>query len=118
MDPGVKPWKPQRGKSNVIMFVGLQGSGKTTTVAKLASYYKYAILAILYSVTDCSPTECSGLSHSLRKKKWRPCLVCADTFRAGAFDQLSQNATRAGIPFYGSYAERDPVKIAKDGTRD
>jgi signal recognition particle subunit SRP54 len=41
MDPGVKPWKPQRGKSNVIMFVGLQGSGKTTTVAKLASYYKY-----------------------------------------------------------------------------
>jgi signal recognition particle subunit SRP54 len=91
MDPGVKPWKPQRGKANVIMFVGLQGSGKTTTVAKLAAYYK--------------------------KKKWRPCLVCADTFRAGAFDQLSQNATRAGIPFYGSYVERDPVKIAKDGVK-
>jgi signal recognition particle subunit SRP54 len=57
----------------------------------------------------------SALLILLRKKKWRPCLVCADTFRAGAFDQLSQNATRAGIPFYGSYAERDPVKIAKDG---
>eukprot|EP01127_Copromyxa_protea_P008607 TRINITY_DN1976_c0_g1_i2.p1 TRINITY_DN1976_c0_g1~~TRINITY_DN1976_c0_g1_i2.p1 ORF type:complete len:491 (+),score=134.58 TRINITY_DN1976_c0_g1_i2:221-1474(+) len=89
LDPGVKPWKPQRGKSNVIMFVGLQGSGKTTTVTKMASWYK--------------------------KQKWRPCLVCADTFRAGAYDQLSQNATRANIPFYGSYSERDPVKIAKDG---
>lgn len=40
LDPGVKPWKPQRGKANVIMFVGLQGSGKTTTVAKMANYYK------------------------------------------------------------------------------
>eukprot|EP01126_Amoeba_proteus_P046783 TRINITY_DN5303_c0_g1_i8.p1 TRINITY_DN5303_c0_g1~~TRINITY_DN5303_c0_g1_i8.p1 ORF type:complete len:383 (+),score=66.21 TRINITY_DN5303_c0_g1_i8:204-1352(+) len=89
LDPGVKPWKPQRGKSNVIMFVGLQGSGKTTTVTKMAAWYK--------------------------KHKWRPCLVCADTFRAGAYDQLSQNATRANIPFYGSYTERDPVKIAKEG---
>eukprot|EP01126_Amoeba_proteus_P046782 TRINITY_DN5303_c0_g1_i7.p1 TRINITY_DN5303_c0_g1~~TRINITY_DN5303_c0_g1_i7.p1 ORF type:complete len:148 (+),score=21.01 TRINITY_DN5303_c0_g1_i7:204-647(+) len=41
LDPGVKPWKPQRGKSNVIMFVGLQGSGKTTTVTKMAAWYKY-----------------------------------------------------------------------------
>jgi signal recognition particle subunit SRP54 len=32
--------------------------------------------------------------------------------RAGAFDQLKQNATKARIPFYGSYTERDPVKIA------
>jgi len=29
--------------------------------------------------------------------------VCADTFRAGAFDQLKQNATKAKIPFYGRY---------------
>jgi hypothetical protein len=28
-------------------------------------------------------------------------LVCADTFRAGAFDQLKQNATKIGVPFYG-----------------
>ena len=33
-------------------------------------------------------------------------------YRAGAFDQLKQNATKARIPFYGSYTERDPVKIA------
>ena len=31
------------------------------------------------------------------------CMVCADTFRAGAFDQLKQNATKSKIPFYGSY---------------
>ena len=42
-------------------------------------------------------------------------MVCADTFRAGAFDQLKQNATRIKVPFYGSYTEADPVVIAKEG---
>ena len=32
---------------------------------------------------------------------WKTALVCADTFRAGAFDQLKQNATKAKISFYG-----------------
>jgi signal recognition particle GTPase len=32
--------QPKKGKSNVIMFVGLQGSGKTTSCTKLANYYK------------------------------------------------------------------------------
>lgn len=41
--------------------------------------------------------------------------MCADTFRAGAFDQLKQNATRIKVPFYGSYTETDPVKIAQEG---
>jgi signal recognition particle subunit SRP54 len=41
--------------------------------------------------------------------------VCADTFRAGAFDQLKQNATKVKIPFYGSYLETDPVAIAEEG---
>ncbi|XP_023346359.1 signal recognition particle 54 kDa protein [Eurytemora carolleeae] len=89
VDPGVKPYQPKKGKANVIMFVGLQGSGKTTTCTKLAYYYK--------------------------KKNWKACLVCADTFRAGAYDQLKQNATKAGIPFYGSYTEVDPAVIAGDG---
>ncbi|KAH7972963.1 hypothetical protein HPB52_019611 [Rhipicephalus sanguineus] len=75
VDPGVKAWQPTKGKNNVIMFVGLQGSGKTTTCTKLAYHYL--------------------------KKGWKTCLVCADTFRAGAFDQLKQNATKARIPFYG-----------------
>lgn len=41
--------------------------------------------------------------------------MCADTFRAGAFDQLKQNATKAKIPYYGSYTEADPVQIALEG---
>ena len=44
-------------------------------------------------------------------------LVCADTFRAGAFDQLKQNAIKSNIPFYGSYLETDPVKVAYEGVK-
>ena len=75
VDPGVKPYQPVKGKPNVIMFVGLQGSGKTTTCTKLAYHYL--------------------------KKNWKSALVCADTFRAGAYDQVKQNCTKARIPFYG-----------------
>jgi len=89
VDPGVKAWQPQKGKQNVIMFVGLQGSGKTTTCTKLSYYYQ--------------------------RKGWKTCLICADTFRAGAFDQLKQNALKARIPYYGSYTEPDPAVIAADG---
>ncbi|KAJ0987025.1 hypothetical protein J5N97_005381 [Dioscorea zingiberensis] len=89
LDPGKPSFTPKKGKTSVIMFVGLQGSGKTTTCTKYAYYHQ--------------------------KKGWKPALVCADTFRAGAFDQLKQNATKAKIPFYGSYTESDPVKIAAEG---
>jgi signal recognition particle subunit SRP54 len=89
LDPGKKPYVPKKGKCAVYMFVGLQGAGKTTTVGKLAAYYK--------------------------KRGWNPALVCADTFRAGAFDQLKQNATRIKVPYYGSYYETDPVKTAQEG---
>ena len=89
INPEKEPYRLKRGKCNVVMFVGLQGSGKTTSIAKYANYYN--------------------------KKGWRTCMVCADTFRAGAFDQLKQNATRVRVPFYGSYVESDPVKIARDG---
>ncbi|CAH8865681.1 unnamed protein product [Trichobilharzia szidati] len=91
VDPQVKAWQPSRGSSNVIMLVGLQGSGKTTTATKLAYFYQ--------------------------RKGWKTCMICADTFRAGAFDQLKQNATKARIPFYGSYTETDPVVIARDGVQ-
>ena len=50
-------------------------------------------------------------------QNWKTCLICADTFRAGAFDQLRQNATKAGIPFYGSYTEADPAVIAYEGVQ-
>jgi signal recognition particle subunit SRP54 len=84
-------WMPDKRKCNVIMTVGLQGSGKTTTCAKLAYRYK--------------------------SRGWRVGLVCADTFRAGAFDQLKQNAVKQKIPFYGSYTECDPVVVADQGVR-
>ena len=35
IDPGVPAWQPTKGKGNIIMFVGLQGSGKTTTCTKV-----------------------------------------------------------------------------------
>lgn len=89
LDPGVKPFKPVKGKSNVIMFVGLQGSGKTTSVVKLAYYYK--------------------------KNNYSTAMVCADTFRAGALPQMAMNAAKAKIPYYGSDTEPDPVRVAQDG---
>ena len=57
-----KAFEFKRGKSNVVMFVGLQGAGKTTTCTKFAYHYM--------------------------KKGWKVGVVCADTFRAGAFTQL------------------------------
>lgn len=89
LDPGTLPYAMKKGKANVIMFVGLQGAGKTTTIGKFANYYL--------------------------RKGWRTAMVCADTFRAGAFDQLKQNATKLRVPFYGSYTEADPVRIASEG---
>jgi len=71
------------------MFVGLQGSGKTTTCTKFAYHYM--------------------------KKGWRVGLVCADTFRAGAFEQLKMNAAKIKCPFFGHKKETDPVKIAEEG---
>lgn len=84
-----RPYKMRRGKPNVVLFVGLQGAGKTTTIAKYAHYYQ--------------------------RRGWKTAMVCADTFRAGAFDQLKQNATKLRVPFYGSYTEADPVAIAEEG---
>ncbi|MDP7981862.1 MAG: signal recognition particle protein Srp54 [Conexivisphaera sp.] len=86
----VKPPTPQGGRPLRIMLVGLQGSGKTTTAAKLALYY--------------------------RDRKFRPGLVAADTYRPGAYDQLRQLAERIGVPFYGDPRERDAIKLARDGS--
>ncbi|KAG6900845.1 hypothetical protein C0993_009963 [Termitomyces sp. T159_Od127] len=89
VDSGVEPYKPKKGQSNVIMAVGLQGNGKTTTCTKLAVYYQ--------------------------KRGFKSAIVCADTFRAGAFDQTRQSATKAKVAYFGSYTETDPVMIAAQG---
>lgn len=56
-------------------------------------------------------------AYYYKKKGYKPAMVCADTFRAGAYDQLKQNATRAGVPFYGSYDITDPAEIAEEGVK-
>lgn len=89
LEPSRKPYTMKRGKPNIILFVGLQGAGKTTTIAKFANYHQ--------------------------RRGWKTAMVCADTFRAGAFDQLKQNATKLRVPFYGSYTQADPVAIAEEG---
>lgn len=89
VDPHAEPFRPKKGRANVIMFVGLQGAGKTTTCTKLARHYQM--------------------------RGFKTALVCADTFRAGAFDQLKQNATRAKIPYYGSLTQTDPAVVAAEG---
>lgn len=86
-----KPYEFVRNKSNVVMFVGLQGSGKTTT--------------------------CTKFAYNYMKRGWRVGLVCADTFRAGAFEQLMMNAAKIKCPFYGNKNESDPVKIADEGVK-
>jgi len=72
----------------VIMMVGLQGSGKTTTAAKLARYFK-------------------------QEKKRFPYLVPADVYRPAAIDQLKTLAGRIEVPVYDTHPKDDPVKICR-----
>jgi signal recognition particle subunit SRP54 len=85
------PLKFEPGKRRVIMLVGIQGSGKTTVAAKLARY--------------------------LQKRGLKPALVCADTFRPGAFAQLQQLATRINVPIYGDPKAKDAIKVVTEGLR-
>jgi len=72
----------------VIMLMGLQGSGKTTTAAKLAHYFK--------------------------KEKGRfPYLVPVDVYRPAAIDQLKSLAERLEIPVYDTHPKDNPVKVCK-----
>lgn len=75
------------GSPTVIMLVGLQGSGKTTTAAKLARYLK-----------------------SIKKK---PYLVPADVYRPAAIDQLNKLAKDVDVPCFKSSADMNPVDIAR-----
>lgn len=80
------------GKPNVVMMVGIQGSGKTTTIGKLARYYQ--------------------------KRGIKTGVVCADNFRLGAYSQLKQLADKSNVPFYGDEGEKDATKLAKRGVED
>lgn len=76
---------------NVIMLVGLQGSGKTTAAAKLA--------------------------YLLKKQNHNPLLVACDLYRPAAADQLQTLGDEIGVRVYRGDG-KDPVKIAQEGVRD
>lgn len=78
-------------KSN-IMLVGLQGSGKTTTTAKMAKYFK--------------------------DKGMKAGVLTADTWRPAAYDQLKQMADKYNIPFYGEKGNENAVEIVKNGFKE
>ncbi|WP_022854283.1 signal recognition particle protein [Thermodesulfatator atlanticus] len=70
-----------------ILLVGLQGSGKTTTAAKLAKF--------------------------LKKKGLKPFLVPADVYRPAAIEQLKTLAKQVGVPCFDSNPQQNPVDIVK-----
>lgn len=81
---------PNKTKPYVILLVGLQGSGKTTTAAKIAKFYS--------------------------KRSYRVGLVAADTYRPGAQQQLAQLGEKIGVPVY--LEGGDAVTIAKRGVAE
>jgi signal recognition particle subunit SRP54 len=83
--------KIEPGKRMVLMLVGIQGSGKTTASGKLAKYFQ--------------------------KRGLKTALVCTDTYRPGAYDQLKQLAGRANIPVFGEPKEKKSEKIALRGLK-
>ncbi len=74
----------------VIMMVGLQGTGKTTTVGKL-------------------------VYHLQKKENARPLLIAGDIYRPAAVDQLKQIGDKLKVPVYSEANEKDVAKIVKDG---
>jgi len=76
-------------KPQKIMMIGLQGSGKTTTTSKLARYFQ--------------------------RKGLKPAVVCADTFRPGAYQQLKTLCESLNVPFYGEEGNPDAVGIVERG---
>jgi fused signal recognition particle receptor len=79
---------PLKGAPYVIMVVGVNGVGKTTTIAKLAFQFKSAGKKVL--------------------------IGAADTFRAAAIDQLQIWADRAGVPVVKQQMGSDPASVAYD----
>ena len=81
-----------KGSPAVVLIAGLNGSGKTTFSAKLASM--------------------------LRSKKGMKVLLAAcDTFRPAAIEQLKTLGAQIGVPVYTEEGEKDPVKIAQNAIK-
>jgi signal recognition particle subunit SRP54 len=76
-------------KPGRIMFIGLFGSGKTTSIGKLAKFYQ--------------------------KKGLRPALIGCDVHRPAAMDQLEQLASQINVPYYAPKDIKNPIEISKNG---
>ncbi len=76
-------------KPGKIMFIGLYGSGKTTSIGKISKYYQ--------------------------KRGLRPALIGCDIHRPAAMDQLSQLASQINVPCYSPKGIKDPNEILKTG---
>lgn len=81
-----------RGTPAVLMMVGLQGSGKTTSAAKLALHFR-------------------------RERKLKPYLVPADVYRPAAIDQLQTLGKQLEVPVYPSTPNMNPVDICREGIK-
>jgi len=80
-------------KQTIILLVGIQGSGKTTSAAKLARY--------------------------IQKRGLKPALIAADVYRPAAYQQLKQLAEKIHIPLYGDESKtKTPTEIAKEGIKN
>jgi signal recognition particle subunit SRP54 len=75
-----------------ILFLGLQGSGKTTTIGKLTRY--------------------------LQKKGFNPAVVCTDTWRPAAYEQLKQLTEEMNVPLYGDPNNKDALDLARKGLEE
>lgn len=82
-------WKFGSAKPEVVLLVGVNGSGKTTTAAKLAKMWQDSGKKVL--------------------------LVAADTFRAAATDQLQVWGARLNVPVVASVPDADPGAVTYDG---
>ena len=76
------------GEPLVVMFVGINGTGKTTTIGKLANYYL--------------------------KKGYTPVIAASDTFRAGAIEQVTYHADNVGVKIIKHQKGSDPAAVAYD----
>lgn len=80
--------KRREGKPYVIVFVGINGTGKTTTIAKIA--------------------------HFLTRKGYSVVLACSDTYRAGSIEQLGEHAKRLSVRMIKHQYGADPAAVAYD----
>ncbi len=80
--------KRKKGEPLLVVFVGINGTGKTTTIAKVTRFFN--------------------------KKGYSVVLACSDTYRAGSIEQLEEHAKRLGVRMIKHGYGADPAAVAYD----